>query len=187
MLVPEAATLLIMQDRGWSKPRARGEGWQDALKEARLVRMKSSEFGRWRFRQEGEEGQRVLKEITSERHADEKHEMLERYRDRDASKVKRKAAIKSTRTDFVEDPMDIGSASDSGTADVSEWGDDEVDWGQATAALDLHARVDIPKPEPLPPRESFTRKESQSSATFESWDDGFTNEAIQQMDRNGWA
>jgi hypothetical protein len=191
VLVPEAATLLIMQDKGWNKPRARGEGWQDALKTARTMRLKSAEYGRWRYREEGEEGQRVLKEITSEQHADKKHDMLEGKRDRDACRVKRtKPESTPMPNRFAEDPIDTGSSSDTGmgsdtgTADVSEWGDDEVDWGQATAALDRH--LERPAPVQLSSREPFNRKESQSS-TYGSWDDGFADEVVQQLDQNGWS
>ena len=63
VLIPEAAILLVMQDQGWSGGTSRPEEWDDRRAEAFQIWRSSTEYGRYRFREDGEEAEIVYSQL----------------------------------------------------------------------------------------------------------------------------
>ena len=64
ILVPEAAILLMMEDIGWTgKWPAGSVKWNAARIEASRQREKSVEYGRWKFRADGEEAEVIFRKL----------------------------------------------------------------------------------------------------------------------------
>jgi hypothetical protein len=79
-LYPEASILLIMDDLGWDGGhRQLGTEWEAARKKAEKVWNASREYGRWRFRDDTEEGKRVLRDAR--RRKAETREMVRQGRE----------------------------------------------------------------------------------------------------------
>jgi len=185
VLVPEAVTLLIMGDRGWSSKKCKGDQWKRAREEALEIRQNSAEYGRWRFREQSEQGRKILETMLDAERVRDKRNRLERNaRDRDMP-TKRSSITRRTHTN--DDLIDIASScSDTGSADPSEYGgtDDEAFWGEAAAISDTaggkasFTKNTVNDNTPRAPRVNRLQPESQSSSFASLDDDGFWREAV---------
>lgn len=85
VLLPEAAILLIMEDKGWAGDVIHQWEWDDARNEASVVKAKSVEYGRWKFQADGEAAEATLSQLEKREPELKRH--IERARD---SRVKAK-------------------------------------------------------------------------------------------------
>jgi hypothetical protein len=224
VLVPEAATLLIMEDRGWTSAKCKGSAWKDARAVALEVRTDSAEYGRWRFRGESDAGQRIVETLADETRLEGKRARVAEH----ALALADKRSRKIKRSEHARDPIEIASSdidissSDTGSADPSDYGDDDEFWTSAMAVAGSTTPADLadvtPKakttkttattwpsttatPTALQPLKrvpsdrtrpfekgpsmfnaNFARTESTESQ--ESWDDGFTADALEQLSKH---
>ncbi|BEI82469.1 hypothetical protein CcaverHIS002_0303370 [Cutaneotrichosporon cavernicola] len=197
VLVPEAAVLLTMEDKGWdiSLP-PKGEEWDKARAEAMEICRRAGRYGYWKFREDGDKGRLMLERIDQA--ASKKRRRLEATRQAVSAEIDRK--IQAEKVQVVKDAILVAS-SDTEQPDDSDWGDevweDADAVAQAAAAVDRRAAVQRqdsdatpqPKRRPLSPRKlestprpmksgRLLKKASQisqaSSAGYdEGWDDQF--------------
>lgn len=174
VLVPEAVLLLIMQDKGWNSSKCKGDAWTTARDAAQEVRHKSAEYGRWRYREEGEAGKQVLETLAAR--VSKKTKRVEDCRKKElaASRVKKTAGGGSHHP---IDIADMPSSSDAGSADPSEYGDDSDFWGQALAVV---APTINKTPTASRTASSKALRQSSSLSNYgdEIWEDGTFTSAL---------
>ena len=125
VLIPEAAILLVMQDQGWSRGTSRPEDWDDRRAEAFQIWRGSTEYGRYRFREDGEEAEVVysqLEEIYPEtRRKLEESRLSKSIEDEEGSESSRGASGTS-----VGEQHDIGLAAPSSSFGDGDWGEEAL-------------------------------------------------------------
>lgn len=160
VLAPEAAILLIMQDKGWTSDTCHGPEWKTARKTANSIRLASREFGQAKFRASSGVGELVLRQL--EDGADAKRARLEEDRDAHEARIREKIG----REKDGRQPIYVPSSSAHSTSDFSVSGDDERQASPDRTPL-ARKRVRQPKND-KPPSPRYAKSASQSSRSSSS-------------------